>query len=100
MVITIIGGVFSAIYANNSLKEPGIGDCIRQKMIKRQVVFVFISLICFLPYTLYKILNSIDVPLNNNVYCNNLENYRETSGDTFIYAKIITRMFSHSAALL
>jgi hypothetical protein len=56
MTLNIFGGIYSAIYGYNSLKEPGIGDKIRKKMIKRQVIFVLISLICFLPYTLFKII--------------------------------------------
>jgi hypothetical protein len=61
-------------------------------------MFVFISLVCFLPYTLYKLIYTRGyIELDNNKYCEqNLEYITDKKIPTM---KIIARMFSHSAAL-
>ena len=55
-ILNFIVGIYSCVVAYNSLSEPGIGQAVRNKVINRQILFVFITFFFNFPSILWEIL--------------------------------------------
>ena len=53
MTLFLFSGIYAIFKAKISLKEPGLGEEIRKKVINRRVTFVFITFFCSAPIVSY-----------------------------------------------
>ena len=56
----LVSGVYAIVKAKISLKEPGLGEEVRKKVINRRVGFVFITFLCSAPIISYTSLKTTD----------------------------------------